>query len=465
MSIRVPLAVLLLAGLAWAEERPLTIAKAEFATREKQLFVVAEGGAQLPDKARLVMMLSMDGQTNSEYYASVYVEGGSWKGEIGPFEQQLLPGRYVLVVDFMMGDQHPAIQKALKQGTLPPMCLRDVVPLVWGDDKAEKEARRKAAEHYLTRAGEAAKLLEEFLAGLDEFRSGKRFCAGGGRAWDAQAWMPWTDGLMARVNKLDEEEQSIGGDAFLGRYFPEAHLEYGSMVTSVRYVICSHTLDFLRGAGMPLPELYAMPDRAEGPFRDPNRFPAILEMAGNVRKIVTSWTEETEKDWAFYRTAPSEERRQVAAYCEATLVRLRDLVAELREKAESAKGTWDPKAWDVEFDVWAGKLKDAVPKRRLARIRMEAGPESVLSFKYPYVLDLMDQAARDASSYGQSTSAWLYLAAGQEAPRKYFGNLSDEAPTPKPPIEQVEEERARWQELFAARLDFLAKQLGLTPPK
>ncbi len=459
------LALIAVAGLAVAEERPLSIAKAEFSTRENQLLVVADGHAQLPDKARLTVMLSLDGQTNSEYYTSVYVEGGRWQGELGPIELQLLPGKYVLFVDFSMGDQHPAIQKALKQGPLPPVTLRDVAFLTWGDAKEEAEARARAAEHYATRSGEVGAVFEDFLQGLSDYEGGKRFRGGSGQGWDSAAWIPWVDEHLRHLGKLLDEEQGIGGDALLGRYYPEAHQVYGSLLTAVRYTCLAHTRQFMRAAGTPIPDAYFMPERAEQQFLDPRKHETIRGMPGEVKRIVSEWSEDKPEDWAFYRTSTEEEKRLIGAFAEATLVRLRDLVKELAEKAESAHASFDPAAWEAEYDAWAPRVKETIPERPVVRVKMAAGAMAILTVKYPYVLDTLEEAARNASSYGQSTSAWLYVSDGKEAPRKYFGNLAQGAPTPKPSLDEVTTERARWHELLLARLDFLAQQLGLTPPK
>lgn len=453
-----------LCAAAWAEDRPLSIARAEFATRGRETYVSAEGRADLPDKSRLILMLSMDGQTNSDHYTSVYVEGGAWKGEIGPFEQQFLPGTYVLVVDFMMGDQHPAIQKALKQAALPAMCLRDVATLVWGEAKDEAAARAKVREHYLAGAAEALAIFDEFQAGLADFQAGKRFVKGKG--WDAATWLPWVDGLLARVAKMIEEQQAIAGDALVGRYLPEAHLAYSSQLTAVQYTMIAHTRAFLREAGMEIEDKYGIPDRAEGPFRDPNRVAATRGMADEVKRIVETWKEAGPDDWAFYRTTPEAEKKLIGEWTLGILVRLRDLVEEMKKKAASeGKGTFEAARWEEIYTAWEKRLMAAVPPRKLTKIRMEPGAESLLTFKYPYILDLLEEMVRNASSYGQSSAAQLYLAAGKPVPRRYFGGLSDEAPTPTPTKEDVERELLRWYELFQSRLDHVRGKLGLTLPE
>ncbi len=455
-----------LCAAAWAEDRPLSISSAAFETRGGQTYVAAQGRADFPDRTRLVIMLSMDGQTNSDHYTSVYVENGNWKGEIGPFDQQFLPGTYVFLVDFMMGDQHPAIQKALKQAALPAMCLRDVATLVWGDAKDEAAGRAKVSAHYLAGAEEARAIFDEFQSGLADFGSGKRFVKGDGKGWDAASWLPWVDGLLARIDRMIEEQQAIAGDALVGRYLPEAHLVYSSQLTAVRYTIIAHTRAFLREAGMEIGEKYGIPDRAEGPFRDPNRVAATRGMADEVKRIVETWKEAGPDDWAFYKTTPEAEKKMIGEWSLGILMTLRDLVEEMRKKSElEAKGPFDAARWEEIYTDWEKRLKAAVPPRELTKIRMEPGAESLLTFKYPYVLDLIEEMVRNASSYGQSAAAGLYLGAGKPAPRRYFGDLADEAPTPAPSKEDVERELLRWYELFQSRLEHLRGKLGLTLPE
>lgn len=454
--VRFVLALLLAAPLS-AQDALVGIESTDFRTGADGIRLEAGGWARLPDRARLVLRVSMEGSTRTDVYVSTYVKDQAWKAVLGPFDRPLLPGTYAVFLDFRVQDQHPSLVPTLRQGALPLDQTRRVSVVRLGSAADEEEARAGARDFYLEKAKEARELCEELDGAIADIEARKRFHdpAGG---LDIEAWKTWAAERVRRINASAARTEETWGDRYLLSYFPEVREAYASLVGMLRNSIVAHTRRLIRGTGAAAPDGFEMPEELESGYVSPTTTRAARESADRMERSLREWKPETEQDWAAYNLSDAEGRKLVEELLVVVMTSLRDAVEALGSRADDRARDFHAEAWEEELKGWNEQVDKSVPQLRPTGFRMAPDAFSLLSYRYPYVVPYLSELQANARAYGKTTSSWIYGQAGV-APPKGPGNEG-----PAPSADELVRERSDRLESFRQRLDYLQSWFSLKLP-